>query len=54
MGDESVQIVPLGLYILKGDSVALVCQLDSERETAINWESMQNVAPLRSFHTVEP
>ncbi|TKY84794.1 hypothetical protein EX895_005874 [Sporisorium graminicola] len=35
--DEGVEEVPLGLYVLRGDSICLVGPLDSEKDKAVDW-----------------
>ncbi|CAD6890890.1 unnamed protein product [Tilletia controversa] len=39
--DEGVVEEPLGLYILRGDSIALVGELDAEKDAAVEWNSVQ-------------
>lgn len=40
-----VEEVPLGVYVLRGDSIAVLGLLDVEQDKALAW-STQKVAPL--------
>lgn len=37
---ENVQIEPLGLYLLRGENIAIVGEVDKEIEDKINWENV--------------
>ncbi|KAL9936556.1 hypothetical protein V8E36_004624 [Tilletia maclaganii] len=39
--DEGVSEEPIGLYIVRGDSIALVGELDVEKDAAIDWSTTQ-------------
>ncbi|KAF1948924.1 Sm-like ribonucleo protein [Byssothecium circinans] len=38
------EVVPLGLYIVRGDSVALCGRLDEELDASIDWTKVQGEA----------
>ncbi|KAJ3063668.1 hypothetical protein HDU98_000530 [Podochytrium sp. JEL0797] len=39
--NEVTEEVPLGLYIIRGPDVAVVGELDAERDDAIDWEQIR-------------
>jgi U6 snRNA-associated Sm-like protein LSm8 len=39
--DEASEEVPLGLYIIRGDSVAVCGRVDEELDASINWEKVR-------------
>merc|ERR1712130_250545 len=39
--EEGVEEVPLGVYIVRGDSISLVGELDTVQEQAIDWTSVR-------------
>ncbi|WFD19659.1 snRNP Sm proteins [Malassezia caprae] len=43
--EAPVEQVPLGVYVLRGDSIAVLGLLDEERDKAVPW-STQTVAPI--------
>lgn len=43
---EAPKVVELGLFIVRGDNVAVVGQIDEDREAASNWNSVK-VRPYR-------
>ncbi|PVU91785.1 hypothetical protein BB561_004209 [Smittium simulii] len=44
--EAAVETIQLGLYILRGDSIAIVGLVDSETESSINWEELR-ASPLK-------
>jgi len=44
--NEAVQQVPLGLYIIRGDNVAIVGEVDEDKDTALDFEKMRGT-PLK-------
>ncbi|ORY48960.1 hypothetical protein BCR33DRAFT_847653 [Rhizoclosmatium globosum] len=44
--------VPLGLYIIRGSDVAVVGELDAERDDEIDWEQV-HAEPMRGMGAVE-
>ncbi|KAI3629047.1 hypothetical protein CBS9595_000119 [Malassezia furfur] len=38
--DAGVEEVPLGVYVLRGDSISLVGDIDVERDRKIDWSSL--------------
>jgi U6 snRNA-associated Sm-like protein LSm8 len=47
--DEGVEEVPLGLYLVKGDMIILIGEIDEERDRAIDLSTIRAdpVAPIR-------
>lgn len=46
------EIVALGLFLVRGDNVASVGEIDEEADAAVDW-STQQAAPLRAIvHTM--
>lgn len=41
MKDNPVQIVPLGLYIIRGDNIAIVGDVDAEKDDKMEWEKVK-------------
>lgn len=39
--DEGVEEVPLGLYVLRGDSICLVGPVDEEKDKAVDWSEVK-------------
>ncbi|WVR03939.1 hypothetical protein IAU60_000938 [Kwoniella sp. DSM 27419] len=39
--EEGVEMVPLGLYMIKGDNVALVAELDEEKDSTIDYTEIR-------------
>ncbi|ODN76806.1 hypothetical protein L202_05408 [Cryptococcus amylolentus CBS 6039] len=39
--DQGVEMVPLGLYVIKGDNVALVAEVDEEKDSTINYTEIR-------------
>ncbi|ORX36289.1 putative u6 snRNA-associated sm-like protein lsm8 [Kockovaella imperatae] len=39
--DAGVEMIPLGLYMIKGDNVALVAEVDNEKDSTINYEELR-------------
>ncbi|ODN97359.1 U6 snRNA-associated Sm-like protein LSm8 [Cryptococcus wingfieldii CBS 7118] len=39
--DQGVEMVPLGLYVIKGDNVALVAEVDEEKDSIINYTEIR-------------
>ncbi|KAI8819211.1 n-alpha-acetyltransferase 38, NatC auxiliary subunit-like protein [Fimicolochytrium jonesii] len=52
-GEDGVEQVPLGLYIIRGDNIAAIGSVDQERDAEIEWDSVQAqpLAPLRGMAT---
>ncbi|KAJ3013521.1 UNVERIFIED_CONTAM: hypothetical protein HDU68_000640 [Siphonaria sp. JEL0065] len=50
--DEVTEEVPLGLYIVRGPDVAVVGELDLERDDAIDWEQIR-ANPMRPMTQAE-
>ncbi|KAI8995992.1 N-alpha-acetyltransferase 38, NatC auxiliary subunit-like protein [Gaertneriomyces semiglobifer] len=40
--DDGVEEVPLGLYIIRGDNVAVLGQVDLEADEAIDWANVKS------------
>ncbi|KAK0533189.1 snRNP Sm protein [Tilletia horrida] len=40
--DEGVIEEPIGLYIVRGDSIALVGELDAEKDASVDWSTVQS------------
>ncbi|WVN85804.1 uncharacterized protein L203_100955 [Cryptococcus depauperatus CBS 7841] len=38
--EQGVEMVPLGLYVIKGDNVALVAEIDEEKDSTINYSEI--------------
>lgn len=47
---EGVEQIPLGLYIIRGDNVALIGEIDEELDRNIDWGHMR-ADPIRSVKT---
>ncbi|KAI9030293.1 hypothetical protein DFJ74DRAFT_602570, partial [Hyaloraphidium curvatum] len=45
---EGVETVPLGLYIVRGENVATIGQLDTEKDATIDWPKVK-AEPIRAF-----
>ncbi|KAN0113891.1 Like-Sm (LSM) domain containing protein [Russula decolorans] len=47
--DEGVEEVPLGLYLVKGDMIILIGEIDEERDHAIDHSTIRAdpIAPIR-------
>ena len=45
--DADPETVPLGLYVIRGDNVAIISDRDEEKETAVNLSSVR-AEPLDS------
>ncbi len=43
--DKGVEREPLGLYIVRGDSIAVVGELDEDEDASIDWDEVRG-APL--------
>ncbi|AAW41037.1 hypothetical protein CNBA5220 [Cryptococcus deneoformans B-3501A] len=39
--DQGVEMIPLGLYVIKGDNVAVVAELDEEKDSTINYNDIR-------------
>jgi hypothetical protein len=39
--DEGCDNVPIGLYIMRGDSVSVVCGIDEERDKEVDWGTVR-------------
>jgi U6 snRNA-associated Sm-like protein LSm8 len=39
--DEGCENVPIGLYIVRGDSVSVVCSIDEERDAEMDWTAIR-------------
>eukprot|EP01086_Lenisia_limosa_P013501 TRINITY_DN42698_c0_g1_i1.p1 TRINITY_DN42698_c0_g1~~TRINITY_DN42698_c0_g1_i1.p1 ORF type:complete len:100 (+),score=29.31 TRINITY_DN42698_c0_g1_i1:43-300(+) len=39
--DVGVEIVPLGVYIIRGDNIAIVGEVDQEKDAGLNLEEMK-------------
>ena len=49
--DEGVEEVPLGLYILRGDSICVVGLVDQEKDKSIEWEKVMAEPVAETRHT---
>ncbi|WVQ62749.1 uncharacterized protein L199_000897 [Kwoniella botswanensis] len=47
--DQGVEMIPLGLYMIKGDNVALVAELDEEKDSTIDYTEIK-AEPLGEIH----
>ncbi|OCF34668.1 U6 snRNA-associated Sm-like protein LSm8 [Kwoniella heveanensis CBS 569] len=47
--DQGVEMIPLGLYMIKGDNVALVAELDEEKDSTIDYTEIR-AEPLGEIH----
>ncbi|WWD16623.1 hypothetical protein CI109_101052 [Kwoniella shandongensis] len=47
--DQGVEMIPLGLYMIKGDNVAVVSELDEEKDTTIDYTEIR-AEPLSEIH----
>eukprot|EP01129_Flabellula_baltica_P015393 TRINITY_DN7785_c0_g1_i1.p1 TRINITY_DN7785_c0_g1~~TRINITY_DN7785_c0_g1_i1.p1 ORF type:complete len:105 (+),score=25.74 TRINITY_DN7785_c0_g1_i1:28-315(+) len=47
--DEGVEMVPLGIYIVRGDNIAMVGQINPDLEDKINWSEVhaQPIPPVK-------
>ncbi|TRM69293.1 hypothetical protein BD626DRAFT_473582 [Schizophyllum amplum] len=47
--DEGVEEIPLGLYIVKGDMIALIGEVDTDRDAAIDLTTIraEAIPPIR-------
>lgn len=43
--DKGMEQDPLGLYLVRGDSVGLLGEVDVEKDSAIEWEAVRAAAP---------
>ncbi|AFR92688.1 U6 snRNA-associated Sm-like protein LSm8 [Cryptococcus neoformans] len=39
--EQGVEMIPLGLYVIKGDNVAVVAELDEEKDSTINYNDIR-------------
>ncbi|KAI9632447.1 uncharacterized protein MKK02DRAFT_40750 [Dioszegia hungarica] len=39
--DQGVEMVPLGLYMIKGDNVALIGEVDDEKDAGLDWSEVR-------------
>ncbi|KAL1409558.1 U4/U6-U5 snRNP complex subunit LSM8 [Vanrija albida] len=39
--DKGVEMIPLGLYMIKGDNVALVAEVDEDKDATIDYSEIQ-------------
>ncbi|KAG7530134.1 hypothetical protein FFLO_05249 [Filobasidium floriforme] len=39
--DEGVEMVPLGLYMIKGDNVAMIGEIDTDKDATIDYSSIR-------------
>lgn len=53
-GDEDefgeVRVEQMGSFVLKGDSIAVIGELDREAEAAIPWDRMRRCHPIPPIH----
>ncbi|WRT65542.1 uncharacterized protein IL334_002487 [Kwoniella shivajii] len=47
--EAGVEMIPLGLYMIKGDNVALVAELDEEKDSTIDYSEIK-AEPLGEIH----
>ena len=47
--DAPVELIPLGLYIIRGDNVALISDLDEEKDAKIDLSALRG-SPLNPIH----
>ncbi len=43
--DAATETVPLGLYVVRGDSIAVIGEVDGEKEEEVDWDSI-SVDPM--------
>ncbi|KAJ3327044.1 hypothetical protein HDU76_012414 [Blyttiomyces sp. JEL0837] len=46
--EDNCETVPLGLYIIRGPNIALVGEVDTERDSQIDWDQVR-AAPLKTM-----
>lgn len=39
--DSGVQVVTLGLYVIRGDNIAVLGEIDPERDAKVPWDNMK-------------
>ena len=39
--DTPAETVPLGLYVVRGDSIAVIGEVDDERDDEVDWENIR-------------
>ncbi|GHJ87640.1 hypothetical protein NliqN6_4042 [Naganishia liquefaciens] len=47
--EEGVEMVPLGLYMIKGDNVAVIAEIDTDKDATIDFSSIR-ADPLPQIH----
>ncbi|ORY23433.1 u6 snRNA-associated sm-like protein lsm8 [Naematelia encephala] len=47
--EQGVEMVPLGLYMIKGDNVAIVAEVDEAKDATINYSEIR-AEPLAEIH----
>ncbi|KAJ9102445.1 hypothetical protein QFC21_002845 [Naganishia friedmannii] len=47
--DEGVEMIPLGLYLIKGDNVALIGEVDTDKDATIDFGALK-AEPLPQIH----
>lgn len=48
--NEGVELIPLGLYVIRGDNVALIGEIDEDLDRNIDWSHM-HADPIRPVKT---
>jgi U6 snRNA-associated Sm-like protein LSm8 len=46
---NQTSITPLGVYLLRGDSLLMVSEIDTDKEERIDWEGVR-CEPLKAMH----
>ncbi|KAJ9106933.1 hypothetical protein QFC20_003942 [Naganishia adeliensis] len=47
--EEGVEMVPLGLYMIKGDNVAVIGEIDTDKDATIDFNAVR-AEPLPQIH----
>ena len=42
--DEPVEIVQLGLYVVRGDNIAIIGEVDQEKDEKLDWNKLRGEA----------
>lgn len=52
--DAGVQIVELGLYVVRGDNIAVLGEIDAERDSKVPWDKTKVCARCFPEHVLRP
>ncbi|CAK9784757.1 u6 snRNA-associated sm-like protein lsm8 [Cutaneotrichosporon oleaginosum] len=47
--DRGVEMVPLGLYMIKGDNIVFVGEIDEDKDSSLDYSEIK-AEPLREVH----